>query len=127
MDTPSTEWQSSLCSEFLSKYCDYLRSLNFLPINESAPLASSPKRTRKLQNNNNSKTATAKSDKDPELYQSFQRSWPGGIMLVDLTFLQRRTFCVKLFSLESSRLDKGMFPSVSAKVRLLSSTQYIYP
>ena len=121
METPSTEWQNSLCSEFLSKYCEYLKSLNFLQINESTPLACSPKRPRKLQNDN-SKTAATKFDKDPNLYQCFQRSWPGGIMLVDLTFLQKKTFCVKLFSLESSRLDKGMFPSVSAKVTLLSST-----
>ena len=115
MDTPSTEWQDSLCSEFLSKYCDYLKSLNFLLINESAPLAASPKRTRKLQNKN---AATVKQDKSPELYQCFQRSWPGGIMLVDLTFLQKKVFCVKLFSLESSRLEKSMFPSVSSKVKL---------
>ena len=119
MDTPSTEWQDSLCSEFLDKYCHYLKSLNFLQINESAPSAASPKRTRKLQNNNK-KAATVKPDEDPELYQCFQRSWPGGIMLMDLTFLQKKTFCVKLFSLESSRLDKGMFPSVSPKVRSMS-------
>ena len=117
METPSTEWQDSLCSEFLSKYCHYLKSLNFLLINESAPSAASPKRTRKFQNNSN--TATVKQDKIPDLYHCFQRSWPGGIMLVDLTFLQKKVFCVKLFSLESSRLEKSMFPSVSSKVTLL--------
>ena len=46
-------------------------------------------------------------------------------MLVDLTFLQKKIFCVKLFSLESSRLDKGMFPSVSPKVRLLLSFEMV--
>lgn len=117
MDSPSSDWQDSLCAEFLSKYCHYLKSLNFLQINESTPLAASPKRMRHGKSQESNPT-TVKLDKVPELYRCFQRSWPGGIMLVDLTFLQKKTFCVKLFSLESSRLDKGMFPSVSPKVRL---------
>ena len=114
MSTASSEWLDELCSDFLNKYCHYLESLNFVHINESTPLTVSPKKTR--HGRSQESTATVKSEKPSQLYQCFQRSWPGGIMLVDITFLQKKIFHVRLFSLESTRLDEEMFQSVSPKV-----------
>ena len=114
MSTASSEWLDELCSDFLNKYCQYLESLNFVRINESTPLSVSPKKIRHSKSEGS--MASVKSEKPSQLYQCFQRSWPGGIMLVDLTFLQKKMFHVRLFSLESTRLDEDMFQSVSPKV-----------
>jgi len=118
VNTASSEWLDELCSDFLIKYCQYLESLNFVRINESTPLTVSPKKTRHVKSQE--KMAAVKSEKPSELYQCFQRSWPGGIMLVDLTFLQKKIFHVRLFSLESTRLDEEMFQSVSPKVCMIT-------
>ena len=68
-------------------YTSYLQTLNFQAINERP--ASGPQSSSVLHL--------------PYIYKCLQRSWAGGIMLIELK-LEAVVFHVKLLSLECSRL-----------------------
>lgn len=71
--------------QFIESYTSYLQTLTFQPINERP--TSVPQSTSSLY-----------------IYKCLQRSWAGGIMLIELK-LDPVAFHVKLLSLECSRLS----------------------
>ena len=79
------EGYTKLQERFLDMYIEYLKTLHFHPIEERERQPS----THPLSHS---------------LYKCLQRSFSGGIVLIELSF-QTSLFHVKLFSLESSRLS----------------------
>lgn len=83
-------WLETMKDEVLSLYVEYLLILGFQVINE-----------RVL------KPVPQPSSKPVQIvappYKCLQRSWPGGIIMVELSF-QDQVFVVKLYTLEGSRL-----------------------
>lgn len=97
MTTPSdaAEWVESLKEECLSLYINYLISLGFQIVNERASSTVKPGHA----------SSKAPPSSTP-LYKCLQRSWPGGILMVELMF-QQHYFLVKLYTLEGSRLQES--------------------
>ena len=109
MTTPTAaeEWMESLKEECLSLYIEYLVSLGFQIVNERASSNVKPKR------------ASSKALPKPSpLYKCLQRSWPGGILMVELVF-QNQHFVVKLYTLEGSRLQESSPAHSSPEARTL--------
>lgn len=107
----NSAWFEQVREEALSLYIQYLHeALGFQPINERpAPIPSRQRSSRPgtPQRSHPSSTHLSK------LYKCLQRSWPGGIILIELLF-KEEDFHVKLFTLESSRLVKQ--PPTGAEV-----------
>ena len=86
----TADWMETVKEECLTLYMDYLNSLGFQTVNERA----------------SSKVKPRKAPPSPTpLYKCLQRSWPGGILMVELMF-QQHHFVVKLYTLEGSRLQQ---------------------
>ena len=94
-DAEVCQGYSKLQERFLKQYIEYLITLKFHPIEERQRHPPSHPHTTHPH------------------YKCLQRSWSGGIMLIELSF-QMSLFHVKLFSLESSRLTSA--PPVSNEV-----------
>jgi hypothetical protein len=101
-----TAWFDGIRNETLSRYIQYLKTLNFEEITERA----SPQ-LQQRRSGGGSHTPTRLPQPAPpvsvlpqKFYKCMQRSWTHGIILVELTFVEER-FDVKLLTLESSRLN----------------------
>lgn len=100
---PSPDAKSQAIRERLfSQYIKYLNSLGFQAINERT--STKPKSSSRVA----SKTLTSSLPHSfPHWYKCLQRSWPGGIVMVELMF-QDKNFLVKLYTLERSRLGQPL-------------------
>lgn len=100
-DRPESEnqsdWLDEIKGELLSLYISYLQSLSFHLINEREVGVAKQKPQQPTTSVTSSGTPTMKH------YKCLQRSWVGGIILIELMFHEDK-FMVKLFTLESSRL-----------------------
>ena len=113
--TPSsdqTNWFDGIRNEALSRYIDYLKTLNFEEITERA----SPQLRHKAMGGAGHtptcppQSATPTQAPPQRFYKCMQRSWTHGIILIELTVRDER-FDVKLLTLESSRLSGQKLPS----------------
>ena len=111
-----TDWFDRIRAEALTRYIDYLKSLNFEEITERA----SPQLQPRHKMGGAGHTPTRPPQVAPptftppsRFYKCMQRSWVNGIILVELIFMEER-FDVKLLTLESSRLNgqKSLNPEV---------------
>lgn len=84
-------WLDAIKDELLSLYISYLISLGFQIINERA--------STKVKSSSQSTLSLPP-------YKCLQRSWPGGIIMVEL-FFHEDNFLVKLYTLEGSRLQQS--------------------
>lgn len=93
------EWLETIKDDLLSHYINYLLVLGFQIINERAlsKIKPSSRTPTKLL------PQTAPLSAPP--YKCLQRSWPGGIIMLELMF-QEQVFLVKLYTLEGSRLQQ---------------------
>lgn len=82
-------WLETIKDELFSLYINYLISLGFQRVNERT----------------SSKVKPARASSKP-LYKCLQRSWPGGIIMLELSF-SRDSFVVQLYTLEGSRLQQS--------------------
>ena len=94
-------WQSTVRENFLNSYLEYLKTLHFHLINERPP-------TR--QGHHSLSPSHVPLTHPLHLYKCLQRSWTGGIMLIDMSFINN-LFHVKLYSIERSRLSNLPPPS----------------
>ena len=88
-------WCDEIKNEVLSQYILYQQSLGFEAIMERS--SAQPPKHRHTPTTHQAQTPA------PKLYKCLQRSWTGGIILVELCY-QGNTFLVKLYTLESTRL-----------------------
>ena len=95
-----TNWFDNIKAELLTLYIGYLQSLGFQEINERELVPSKQKQGQQMTVAASSSLTSLSSLK---LYKCLQRSWVGGIILMELMFHDDK-FMVKLFTLESSRL-----------------------
>ena len=94
-------WVESIKDDLLSQYVQYLQVLGFQVINQRA--------SSQVKAGQGSRTASTHPHTPlppPTPYKCLQRSWPGGIIMVELSF-QDQTFLVKLYTLEGSRLQQS--------------------
>ncbi len=93
-DEPSAlAWIQSIQTEVLTLYLKYLGTIGFQAINERV----STKR----------KGGSHKSSPSSHLCKLLQRSWPEGIIMVEVLF-RDCDFTVRLYTLERSRLQEGV-------------------
>lgn len=102
-------WLDSVKEDLFALYVDYLTSLGFQIINERA----------------SSKVKPRPSPKSPSpplsmLYKCLQRSWLGGIMMVEVV-MEKLQLLVRLYTLEGSRLQQ--FTPLSPEGRSLFAKQ----
>ena len=86
-------WLDSIKKDLFGLYIDYLTSLGFQVINERA----------------SSKVKSRPSPKSPPpslLYKCLQRSWPAGVMMVEV-LIEHLELTVRLYTLEGSRLQQS--------------------
>lgn len=102
-------WLDSVKEKLFLLYIDYMTSLGFQLINERSSSKLKPRPPHK------STTPPTSS-----LYKCLQRSWPGGIMMVEV-MVQRLQLLVRLYTLEGSRLQQSS--SLSPEVRSLFAKQ----
>lgn len=88
-------WCDVIKEQALSQYILYQQSLGFQAITERTSTPSS--KSRPPLTTHHSQPAS------PRLYKCLQRSWTGGIILVELGY-QGNNFLVKLYTLELSRV-----------------------
>ena len=74
-------WDMAGCENFLNSYLEYLKTLNFHLINERPP-------TR--QGRHSLSPSHTPLTHPLYLYKCLQRSWTGGIMLIDMSFISRQ-------------------------------------
>ena len=93
--TSHGEWLTTSKEQLLSHYINYLLVLGFQLINERAHSKVKP-------------SSRAPKVPQPQAipYKCLQRSWLGGIIMVELLF-QQQLFVVKLYTLEGSRLQQS--------------------
>lgn len=107
-------WGEKVKEELLQVYISYLKTLGFQAINERTGSATSSERSGRHQRPSSRASQTSRPPTHPSmatqlqqsslrLYKCLQRSWQGGIMLIELLF-QADKFMVKLYTLEKSRL-----------------------
>ena len=102
-------WFDGVQGYMISLYINYLNNLGFQLIKERS---SSKQRTTTSVS---SKTCSSSSSSS----KCLQRSWPGGIIIVELIF-QDNNFLVKLYTLERSRLQQ---PLLSPEVNVSFSKE----
>lgn len=125
-------WKEKVKEELLQVYISYLKTLGFQAINERTGSASSTGMASRLQRSS-SRTSqvisrppahpSLASQIQPSslcLYKCLQRSWKGGIILIELLF-QADKFMVKLYTLERSRL--GNQDSIQPEIKGLFSAE----
>lgn len=103
-------WLDSIKDNLFGLYIEYLISLGFQIINERT--------SSKVKSRSSNKTSS--SPPSPPLYKCLQRSWLGGIMMVEV-MVQQLQLLVRLYTLEGSRLQQS--PPVSPEVRSLFAKQ----
>ena len=107
-------WREKVKEELLQVYISYLKTLGFQAINERTGSASSTGIAGRHQRPSSRTSQVSRPPPHPSiaaqiqpsslrLYKCLQRSWKGGIMLIELLF-QSDKFMVKLYTLERSRL-----------------------
>ena len=110
-ESPSYNWFDRVKDELLSLYIRYLQTLGFQTITERSSVPKHKPRTPHHRPPPPTPSPPTPSPLPPlKLYKCLQRSWHGGIMLVELLFRGDR-FHVKLYTLESSRLVGQTFLS----------------
>lgn len=116
LDTPpptaTLAWLEEIKAEVLSLYITYLSSLGFQAINErSASKQRKPVTSKKAQS-----AASLPPTQSRLPYKCLQRSWPGGIIMVEILF-QENNFLVKLYTLEKSRLQQATLSLEAAETQ----------
>ena len=124
-------WIEKIKEEVLQVYIDYLGTLGFQAIKERTTAATSIHGRHQRQGSRTSQSSgrstphtqpasQAQSSSSLRLYKCLQRSWQGGIMLIELLF-QADQFMVKLYTLERSRL--GNQGSIRPEIQGLFSAE----
>ena len=110
----TASWKEKVKEELLQVYISYLKTLGFQTINERTGSAASASMSGRHSRPSSRATQTSRpphpssmaaqlQPSSLRLYKCLQRSWQGGIMLIELLF-QADKFMVKLYTLERSRL-----------------------